>query len=305
MTEEMIENENDEDISHKLDILPSQRHHLSATLLGENEERRQKTERAFSLGIFESSQDDHLYWISLLPNKDTQKNRLRLIKSIFSEKWQNANNSRFRPFSILKAYATKFWTKESFNGRTGQIIRRPPPHNEWLPLISDYALALNLAQNKTQIRKKMFGLRMFSNNPFPTPPADWLLSAVFLSSGLCSDFTIDLLERLILNRDKISLECFWPHSIRSSDNNSFEDYLTTKIYPLILSFLQKYQQFQPLIPFLSSIKLPSLLHLFLFYSQQIYLNILPFKLVEEYLLLAIIGGPEAQVIFNWRVGNYK
>jgi len=93
--------------------------------LGENEERKQKTERAFSLGIFESSQDDHLYWISLLPNKDTQKNRLRLIKSIFSEKWQNANNSRFRPFSILKAYATKFWTKENFNGRTGQIIRRP------------------------------------------------------------------------------------------------------------------------------------------------------------------------------------
>ncbi|CAK5083097.1 unnamed protein product [Meloidogyne enterolobii] len=151
----------------------------------------------------------------------------------------------------------------------------------------------------------MFGLRMFSNNPFPTPPADWLLSAVFLSSGLCSDSTIDLLERLILNRDKISLECFWPQSIRSSDNNSFEDYLTTKIYPLIFSFLQKSQQFQPLIPFLSSIKLPSLLHLFLFYSQQIYLNILPFKLVEEYLLLAIIGGPEAQVIFNWRVGNYK
>jgi len=101
------------------------------------------------------------------------------------------------------------------------------------------------------------------------------------------------------------LECFWPQSIRSSDNNSFEDYLTTKIYPLILSFLQKSQQFQPLIPFFSSIKLPSLLHLFLFYSQQIYLNILPFKLVEEYLLLAIIGGPEAQVIFNWRVGNYK
>uniref|UniRef100_A0A1I8BRF3 Uncharacterized protein n=1 Tax=Meloidogyne hapla TaxID=6305 RepID=A0A1I8BRF3_MELHA len=196
-TEEMVEDEKEDNISYKLDILPKKRHHLSATFLGENEERKQKIERAFSLGIFESAD---LYWLSLLPNKDNQKNRLRLLKSIFSEKWQNANNSRFRPFSILKAYATKFWTKESNTGRTGQI-RRPPPHNEWLPLISDYALALKLAQNKTEIRKKMFGLRMFSNNPFPIPPADWLLAAIFISSRLCSDSTIDLLERLILHRE--------------------------------------------------------------------------------------------------------
>ncbi|KAF7639657.1 hypothetical protein Mgra_00000983, partial [Meloidogyne graminicola] len=201
-------------------IQKQQTHYLSANLFEEENEIIKKPiiERSFSLEILE---DDYIYYLSLLPNKDNEINRIKLICNIFSEKWQNANYLRFNPFLILKAYSTKFWIKEKNFRKKSKQFRRPPQHNEWIPLITDYALALKLAQNKLEIRKKLFNLKIFSEDKIfqlntTTSSPDWFILALFLSStNLNSELTNELIELFLFNKEKLY-------------------YITIKIYPLNL-----------------------------------------------------------------------
>lgn len=104
---------------------------------------------------------------------------------------------------------------------------------------------------------------------------------------------IDELFPFIFSVPKIG--CIWPNS--NPIDQPFDDQLALHFFPLVLANLRQIPAFHPVLSLLNSIRLPSLLHLLLFYVHRAYLGILPFSAVQEYLLIALIGGPEFQVIF--------
>uniref|UniRef100_A0A914HJH7 Uncharacterized protein n=1 Tax=Globodera rostochiensis TaxID=31243 RepID=A0A914HJH7_GLORO len=220
-----------------------------------------------------------------------------------------------RPFELLDKFATKFWPQPEQN----RLTVRPPQHSEWLSALADYAHGLGLTPgSRANVRKRIGALRLLPQNE--RIHNDWFLAAVFLSSGLSAEGTSDFCERLLEQRRRSSspssssshppcsssasplslfVDSVWPVCCSVcpfAHRHPFPELLAVRVFPRALSMIRHSSVFRPLRGFLSSCQLPSLFHLFLFYTNQAYLGILPFRAVQEYLVVAVLGGPEFQAL---------
>ncbi|KAI3422463.1 hypothetical protein GPALN_012971 [Globodera pallida] len=252
--------------------------------------------------------DSH-FWFAVLPENDTVATRHALLRTLFSKQ-----KTMRRPFELLDKFATKFWPQPAQN-------RLTPQHSEWLSALADYAHGLGLTPgSRANVRKRMGALRLLPPNE--RIHNDWFLAAVFLSSGLSAEGTSDFCERLIEQRRRSSspsssssrpscsssasplslfVDSVWPVCCSVcpfAHRHPFPELLAVRVFPRALSMIRHSSVFRPLRGFLSSCQLPSLFHLFLFYTNQAYLGILPFRAVQEYVVVAVLGGPEFQSLFD-------
>uniref|UniRef100_A0A183BWK0 Non-specific serine/threonine protein kinase n=1 Tax=Globodera pallida TaxID=36090 RepID=A0A183BWK0_GLOPA len=253
--------------------------------------------------------DSH-FWFAVLPENDTVATRHALLRTLFSKQ-----KTMRRPFELLEKFATKFWPQPAQN----RLTVRPPQHSEWLSALADYAHGLGLTPgSRANVRKRMGALRLLPPNE--RIHNDWFLAAVFLSSGLSAEGTSDFCERLIEQRRRSSspsssssrpscsssasplslfVDSVWPVCCSVcpfAHRHPFPELLAVRVFPRALSMIRHSSVFRPLRGFLSSCQLPSLFHLFLFYTNQAYLGILPFRAVQEYIVVAVLGGPEFQAL---------
>ena len=91
-------------------------------------------------------------------------------------------------------------------------------------------------------------------------------------------------------------QLFWPSAAVDGKSLNYADAISLRVFPRVLHLLYM-PQLRHLLEYLhkkSTGALPSLLHLLLLYSNQVYLGILDFTSVEEYLMGAVLGGEEFQ-----------
>ncbi|KAL3102386.1 hypothetical protein niasHT_025218 [Heterodera trifolii] len=250
---------------------------------------------------------DFQFWFAVLPEKDTVATRHALLQILFSSTGdigKMQQRMRSRPFELLAKFATKFWPMPEQN----KMTMKPPPHSEWLSVLTDYAHGLALVRgSRAAVRQRIGTVRLLQQNG--QSANDWFLAALFLSSGLSAEATSEFCERFLewrrvssssapfsLNVDSVWPVCCSVSSSSSSPCRSFSELLALRVFPRVLSLVRCCAAFRPLRAFLCSCRIPSLFHLFLFYTNQAYLGILPFRAVQEYLVVAVLGGPEFQAL---------
>ncbi|KAI1717915.1 hypothetical protein DdX_06324 [Ditylenchus destructor] len=266
-------------------------------------------------------------WEEDPPNAELERNWLRLM-SLSGARRQSlwTGNSVQQKFVTQLFIANNAYSghvirmlSEYLDSLQGDSIQKTPSntvklggrmnsfHAHWLGPLLDYAVYdLQNISDRRLAKKKCAELRFISNpNNIPKKHGtvevvpDWFIGVIFVATGLDAKVTNAICDRILnLMIERNQVPTFWPAAALQNPGSSssprlvFSDAISTQVFPLVLRIL-----WQPiwsrLFLWTLDLKLP-LLHLLLFYSNQLYLGVLNFDQIQEYLALSVVVGASFQ-----------